>query len=419
MRHTIIIGVRILTKSMTVVKDEEALMNIPTWWTCPEGKEELQKIAHLLGEKELLPRAAISDKEGSYPRESLKEISGAGYGAVTVPVEGGGLENGFTAFAVLAESFAHYCPSSTMCWVMHTTTVHTLYEAGTEEQRKRFMPGVLKGDIGGLAFSEPATGSHFWNVVSQAPRTESGYLLNADKSFVTSGGEADFYLVATSSPNTTDKDNLMFLAVKNDEKGVEAFPFSAMGLRGNASGPMKFTDVQVPLENRIGSEGGMGYYNDNTVDPLFLLGTAACWIGIAQGALNAAIDGAKKRVHADTGSSVAGYQVIRHELAKSQILIDSARSMLYRTAKAMDECEAQGLELSSCLYPSWQLKTHAADMVITVTNTALQVAGGRGYLTGHIEKFLRDGRAGAIMGPTNEVLREWIGRTLIDVPWLE
>lgn len=411
-------GVSMLVKT-TEIKEQDGIMEIPGWWTCPIGHEQLQKSAHELGKRELQERAKISDQEGKYPRESLQEIANAGYSAVTLPVEAGGLENGFTAFSVLSESFAQYCPSSTMCWVMHTTTVHTLYEAGTEEQRQRYMPKILKGHVGALAFSEPATGSHFWNVVSEAPRNANGYLLNADKSFVTSGGEADFYIVATSSPEATGKDNLMFLVVDKDQAGIEAFPFSAMGLRGNASGPMKFKDVQVPLENRIGTEGGMGYYNDNTVDPLFLLGTAACWIGIAQGALNAAVDGAKKKVHADTGSSVAGYQVIRHELAKAQIQIDSARSMLYRVAEQLDKCAEQGLELSECLYPLWQLKTLAADMVINVTNVALQVSGGRGYLTGQVEKFLRDGRAGAIMGPTNEVLRDWIGLTLVDAPWLE
>lgn len=399
--------------------EQEGIMQIPTWWTCPEGHEELQKAAHELGAKELEPRALTSDQERKYPRESLRAVAEAGYSAVTIPVEAGGLKDGFTAFSVLAESFAHYCPSTTMCWVMHMTTAHTIYEAGNDEQRNRLIPRILKGEVGGLAFSEPATGGHFWNVVSKAPRNENGYLLNADKSFVTSGGEADFYLVATASPDTDDTDNLLFLLVENNQEGVEAFPFNAMGLRGNASGPMKFKDVQVALENRVGTEGGMGYFNDNTIDPLFLLGSAACWVGIAQGALNMATNGAKRRVHADTGSSVTDYQVIRHELAKAQIKVDSARSMLYRTAEAMDKCQKEGLELSECLYPLWQLKTHAADMVIDVTNAALQVSGGRGYMTGQVEKFVRDGRAGAIMGPTNEVLREWIGRTMIEVPWMD
>ena len=137
-------------------------MNIPAWWDCPEGFEELQKLAHLLGEKELTPAGRHS--ESGRPISAGKPEQGSprsGYGAVTIPVEAGGLKQGFTAFSVLAESFAQYCPSSAMCWVMHTTSVHTLYEAGTEEQRKRYIPGVLKGDIAALAFSEPATGGHF------------------------------------------------------------------------------------------------------------------------------------------------------------------------------------------------------------------------------------------------------------------
>ncbi|AGK53300.1 acyl-CoA dehydrogenase family protein [Bacillus sp. 1NLA3E] len=397
----------------------EGVMEIPNWWKCPTGYESLHERAHALGKKELLPRASISDQKSIYPTNSLKAIAEAGFGAVTIPVEEGGLGKGFTGFAVLAESFAQYCASSTMCWVMHTAAVQTLYSAGTIEQRQRFIPGVLKGEIGALAFSEPATGGHFWNVVSSAPRNGQGYLLNADKSFVTSAGEANWYIVCTSYPDSVEADKLMFLIVDKDQDGVECFPYSAMGLRGNSSGPMKFKDVYVPRNNLLGSEGGMLYFNDNVIDPLFLLGTSACWIGIAQGALNAALDGAKKKVHADTGKSVSGYQVIRHELAKAQILIDSAKSMLYRTSEAMDQSLADGQTLSTCLYPLWELKTYAADMVIQVTNQALQISGGRGYLTGQIEKFVRDGRAGALMGPTNEILREWIGLTLIEAPWFE
>jgi alkylation response protein AidB-like acyl-CoA dehydrogenase len=406
-----------LTINNTVL--DQGLMQIPNWWSCPSGYEEIQEKAHLVGRNELLHRAAISDQQSIYPRESLKKIAEAGFGAVRVPVADGGLGAGFTGFAVLAETFAQYCASSTMCWVMHQAATQTLYEAGTPEQRQRFLPGVLRGEVGGLAFSEPATGSHFWNVVSSAPRKGNGYLLNADKSFVTSAGEADWYIVCTNSPDCKEDDKLMFLLVNNDQEGLEFFPFNAMGLRGNSSGPMKFKDVFVPIENRIGTEGGMNYYNENTVDPMFLLGTAACWTGVAQGALNAAIDSAKKKVHADTGKSVASYQVIRHELAKAQILIDSSRSMVYRTAQGLDQLVKSGQPISEHLFPIWQIKTHAADIVIQVTNQALQVSGGRGYLTGQVEKYLRDGRAGAVMGPTNEVLREWIGRTLIEVPWFE
>ncbi|MCL7748517.1 acyl-CoA dehydrogenase family protein [Halalkalibacter alkaliphilus] len=398
---------------------DEGIMKIPSWWTCPDGFQELKEQAHELGKSVLLAGSSNSDQNSIYPRESLKAMAEAGFGAVTLPIEYGGLERGFKGFAVLAESFAQYCASSTMCWVMHTAAVHVLFSAGSEEQKNRLVPGVLRGDVGGLAFSEPATGGHFWNLVSSAPRYGNGYLLNADKSFVTSAGEADWYIVCTNYPESTKEDKLMFLLVENGTEGVTHYPFSAMGLRGNSSGPMKFENVFVPSENLVGDEGGMNYYNDNVVDPLFLLGTSACWIGVAQGALNAAIDGAKKKVHADTGSSVTGYQVIRHELAKAQISIDSARNMLIRVAEALDNCKANGKDLSDCLYPLWELKTHSADMVIQVTNQALQVSGGRGYLTGQVEKYLRDGRAGALMGPTNEILREWIGRTLIEVPWFE
>jgi alkylation response protein AidB-like acyl-CoA dehydrogenase len=401
--------------STTVVND--GIMRVPGWWSCPPGYEHLQEKAHEIGKNYLLERSFIADRESQYPHESMLKIAESGFGAVTVPVEYGGLGTGLTGFAVLAESIAQYCASSAMCWVMHTAATQTLFAAGTEEQRRRFIPEVVKGKVGALAFSEPATGSHFWNVVSTAPRHGSGYLLNADKSFVTSAGAANWYIVCTSSPESPLEDKLMFLLVEDGQDGITQYPFSAMGLRGNSSGPMKFRDVFVPVENRIGTEGGMSYYNDNVIDPLFLLGTAAVWTGIAQGAINEAIDGAKKKVHADTGKSVSSYQVIRHELAKAQILVDSSRSMLYRVAENFDRAVKNEIPLQDVLLPVWELKTYAADMVIQVTNQALQVAGGRGYLSGRIEKYLRDGRAGAVMGPTNEILREWIGLSLLQSPW--
>lgn len=399
--------------------DESLLMKIPTWWNCIPGFEEVRGKAMHVGEQVLRLNADKSDREGNYPRASLQALADAGFGAVTVPKEYGGLGTGCAGFAVLSETFAQYCASTTMVWVMHTVAVQTLFIAGTEEQRRRFIPNVVKGQIGGLAFSEPATGSHFWNVVSKAHRLGDGYLLNAEKSFVTSAGEADWYIVETNSPDSVKSDPLMFLIVENDQDGVEAFPFDALGLRGNSSGPMKFKDVFIPARNRLGEEGGAGFYNDAVIDPYFLLGSSACWVGIAQGAISMAVEQAKKKVHADTGKSVASYQVIRHEMAKAQILVDSARSMLYRVAEKMDEAASRREGLDTCLYPLWELKTHAADIVIDVTNKALQISGGRGYLRGGVERFMRDGRAGAVMGPTNEVLRDWIGKALVGLPWLE
>ncbi|WP_209124931.1 acyl-CoA dehydrogenase family protein [Alkalihalobacillus sp. BA299] len=407
--------------SFTKEMVDEGVMKVPEWWLCPPGLEEFRKKAHQVGRDVLLIHSMTVDEQKMFPKESLKAMAEAGFGALPLPKEYGGLGAGYKGFAVAAETFAQYCASATMVWVMHTVAVQAMFTIGTEEQRNRFIPGVLKGDIGALAFSEPATGSHFWNVVSEAPKLDGGYLLDAHKSWVTSGGEADWYIVCTNYPDPTpDKgDTLMFVIVPKDAEGIESFPFSAMGLRGNSSGPMKFNHIFIPTENRLGTEGGMNQYNDQIIDPLFLLGTSGCWIGVAQGALNEAIEGAKMKVHKDTGKSVSGYQVIRHEIAKAQIIIDSARSMLFRVAEAMDKAISEGKTLDECLYTLWQLKTYAADIVIQVTNMALQISGGRGYLTGRIEKFVRDGRAGALMGPTNEILREWIGKSLIGVPWFE
>jgi alkylation response protein AidB-like acyl-CoA dehydrogenase len=385
-------------------------------WPFSSRQRQIAAIADEIGREVLEPNAEELDRTGLYPRANLLHTARAGLNSLLLPERYGGLGLDHGAYALATHTLARYCPSTTMVFVMHTAAVQTVNLAGNEEQRQRLLPSAREGMLGTLAFSEPATGSHFWYCVSQARRDGAGYVLEKDASFVTSAGEADWYVVQTRTPDSADPSDMIYLLVYNGQPGVWAGRWRALGMNGNASGPMRFRDVRVAAEDRIGAEGAGAYWNDNVVDPIFLLGSSACWAGIARGALDRAVAHATTRVHADVGKRVADYQLMRHYLARCNILVSSAEALLFRAAQRLDELTAAGRPHAEMLFDLWELKVHAADVVIEVTNIALQVAGGLGFKSGPIERALRDGRAGAVMGPSNEMCREWIGLTLVGRP---
>lgn len=377
-------------------------------------QEDLVALCQRLGAEALEPGAEERDRNSIFPREPMRALANAGINSITVPEELGGLGLGHMEYALAAETLAQYDPSTTMVFVMHLSAVQTVNLAGSEEQKRRLLPPVREeGKIASLAFSEPGTGGHFWYCLSQAQRDGQNYLFSKDSSFVTSAGNADWYIVETRTPDSDDASNMLYFVVMGDQEGVSAGEFKALGMNGNSSGPMKWRDVRVARENRLAGEGEAAQWNDDAIDPLFLLGSSAVWMGIAQAALDNAIHHAQTRVHKDFNRSIADYQLIRHYLARAQIHVDSARAMIYHVARAMDEYCAQGKAHGALLFDLWEIKTHAADICIEVTNTALQVQGGFGYKRGKTERLLRDGRAGAVMGPSNEMCQEWIGRTLV------
>ena len=382
-------------------------------WPFSPQQLQIAGLADEIGREVLEPNAEELDRTGLYPRANLLHTARVGLNGLLLPEAYGGLGMDHGAYALVAYTLARYCPSTTMVYVMHMSAVQTVNLAGNDEQRRRILPPVREGALASLAFSEPATGSHFWSCISQAQRDGTGYLLEKDSSFVTSAGEADWYVVQTRTPDSDDPSNMIYLLVYNGQPGVWAGRWRALGMNGNASGPMRFREVRVRAEDRIGAEGAGAYWNDNVVDPIFLLGSSACWTGIARGALDRAVLHATTRVHADVGKRLADYQLMRHYLARCKILVSSAEALLFRTAQRLDELTATGHPHEEMLFDLWELKVHAADIVIEVTNLALQVAGGIGFKSGPIERALRDGRAGAVMGPSNEMCREWIGLTLV------
>ncbi len=384
--------------------------------------DDVRRVCHEVGQEVLEPARAETDA-GVYPRRGLAALASVGMGAITVGEEYGGLGLSYEAFTAAVEVIASYCASTAMVYVMHTGAVETVKLAGSDSQKATYLAGASEGRIGSLAFSEPGTGGHFWYCTSQAARDGDGYVLVADKSFVTSAGEADWYVMQTRSPDSDAPENMSYFLIDGGSPGINTpFPWDALGLRGNSSGPMRFEDVRVKEEAVLGNHGDAAYWNDNAVDPVFLLGSSACWLGIATGAFERAVEHTKRTVHKDFNHSIGEYQVVRSYVADMSVKVAAARALTYEVARALDGFDRAGQPLGSDLEALWRLKILTSKTVIEVTNLALQVSGGRGYRRGAIEQAYRDGRAGAIMGPTNEMCAEWIAKTALDMPlgyWYE
>lgn len=378
----------------------------------------LLSLCEKIGKEVLEPNRDLTDRERKFPKENLLALSKYGINGITVAEEFGGLGLGYHDFAEVVGVLSKYCASTAMVYVMHMGAVEAVNAIGNQEQKKEFLlPIREEGRIGGLAFSEPGTGGHFWYSLSQAVRDGEDYIIDVDKSFVTSAGHADWYIVYTRTPEVERTDDLSYFMIYDQQEGVYTKGnWEALGLNGNSSGPMGFHDVRVPRSHLLGEEGTGSYWNDNVIDPVFLLGSSACWTGVARGALERSIQHVKNTIHKDFNRSLGDYQLIRHYLAQMQIAVAASEAMVEKLSGKIDDYRREERELESLLFDLWQTKVFASKTVIDVTNLAIQVTGGRGYKRGPIEQAYRDGRAGSIMGPTNEMCMEWVGKTLLDMP---
>jgi len=260
-----------------------------------------------------------------------------------------------------------------------------------------------------LAWSEQGSRSHFWAPVSQAARDGAGVRISAQKSFVTSAGEADGYVVSTRWADAKQPTESMLYLVLADDAGISTeAPWAGMGMRGNASGPMRFTHVLVDNERALSDEGQGFAVMLTAVLPLFQIGSAAVSIGIAEAAVRATQQHLKGARFEHLGSSLADLPNLRARLAQMRIETDRARAHLVGVLDAVEQQSdaAQLLVLG--------IKASAAQAAMSVTETAMRACGGAAFGNGlPLARLFRDARASDVMAPTTDVAHEFIGRALV------
>jgi isovaleryl-CoA dehydrogenase len=356
-----------------------------------------------LAQARIAPTAAEIDREARFPAEQLRALAGAGALGLLVPTEQGGSGAGLSALAQACEALGAACASTGMTYLMHSVAAATV-AGGGGPGAKELLGKLASGDaLGTLAFSERGTGAHFYAPELRAERQDGRVHIDGRKSFVTSGGHADVMLVLVQSHG----EGLDCYAVGKDARGVSfEGEWDGLGMRGNSSIAVRFDNVAVAQDALIGAPGTGADLVFGVVAPTFLVGLAAVNVGIAQAALSAAIEHAKARRYPD-GSALVEVATVQHALADMDIDARAAGALL-RDAAGLADAGDEG-----ALVPLMEAKVLCTDVAARVTQGALEVCGGQGYTPAlPIERHLRDARAGAVMAPTNGVLRTWSGKAI-------
>ncbi len=348
--------------------------------------------------------AASVDRERSFPESSLRALADQGALGLLVPESSGGAGAGLTELVEACEAVGAACASSGMVFLMHSVTAATI-AAGGGERAGEYLEEMAAGRmLGTLAFSERGTGAHFYAPELSAERENGGVRIRGRKSFVTSGGHAGAYLVLVQSATGEGLDSYVVL----DGVSFEG-QWEGLGMAGNSSVAAQF-DCLVDDAARIGGAGDGQGLVFTAVAPFFLAGLAAVNVGIASAALATAVEHASSRRYA-SGEALAEIQSVQHALAGMDMATRAARLMVREAARLGDAGD------DAALVTLMEAKVLATDTAVSVTDRGLEVCGGQGYTRSlPVERHLRDARAGAVMAPTNGVLRNWIGKALAGLP---
>jgi alkylation response protein AidB-like acyl-CoA dehydrogenase len=354
--------------------------------------------------------AAAVDAEARFPAEAVAALRDSGLLGLTIPPEYGGLGAGPAEFVEVVSGIAGACGSTAMVYLMHLSAAMTVVAAPPASEPD--LPARLADGrvLGSLAFSEPGSRSHFWAPVSQAKRTAGSTVqLSSAKSWVTSAGYADLYVVSSLS---ADQDGAIDLyAVAGDAAGITVTgTFRGMGLRGNASAPMQF-DTSVDDGSRLGSAGAGFDLMTGTVMPWFNLGNAAVSHGLASAAVVAAVKHVSGARLEHAAQVLADLPTIRARVAQMALRSESTGSYLRAAAASIAVPDER-----TPLYVLG-VKALANDNALTITDDAMRVCGGAAFSSHlQLDRYFRDARAGHVMAPTADVLYDFYGKAVTGQP---
>ena len=354
------------------------------------------------------PDAAAVDRDGAFPERGVKALGKAGLlGAVSGP-DVGGLGLGFRGAAAIVSRLAQECGSTAMVACMHFSGTAVLEAFGARAIREAAANG---SHLSTLAFSEAGSRSHFWAPVSTATRDNGHVTLNARKSWVTSASRATAY-VWSSRPLAKGAGLSTLWLVPAKTSGIQVQgAFDGLGLRGNDSSPVAADGVRVPESAMLGEDGKGFDVMMATVLPMFNVLSAACSVGIMESAVQRTAQHASGSRYAHLGSSLADLPTIRNYVARMRVKADMARTLLDDTISALEGGRPDAtLRVLSC-------KAAAGEAAIEVVETAMRVCGGSAFRKDvAVERSFRDAHAAGVMGPTTDVLYDFIGKAVCGQP---
>ncbi|MGJ7544571.1 acyl-CoA dehydrogenase family protein [Variovorax sp. LT1R16] len=355
----------------------------------------------------LAPLAQRTDTEARFPREVVRALGDVGLLGLVSSTSVGGMGLGLAEAAQIVSRIAQTCPSTAMVVCMHYCATAVIEQFGGAPVREAIAQGK---HLSTLAFSEADSRSHFWAPTGTARNEADGVVLDARKSWVTSAFEADSY-VWSSKPLAAEGASTLWLVDAKSDGLSQPGNFDGLGLRGNASTPITAKGVRLAAGDRLGDDGKGFDTMMGVVLPWFTTLSAACSVGLMEGALSRAIGHVGQTRHVHLDSSLADLPTIRAYLARARIKTDMAQALLDDTVAAI------GAGRPDTMLRVLEVKAAAAETALEVTDIAMRVCGGAAFRKeAGIERLFRDARASSVMAPTSDVLYDFIGKAITGLP---
>ncbi|MEO0581222.1 MAG: acyl-CoA dehydrogenase [Bacteroidota bacterium] len=372
-----------------------------------EEHKLIRQMARDFAEKELKPGVIERDEKQSFPDDLVRKMGEQGFMGMMVDPEYGGGGMDTVSYVLAMEELSKWDASaSVMVSVNNSLVCWGLESFGSEAQKQQFLPMLASGEkVGAFCLSEPEAGSDATQQKTTAIDMGDHYLLNGTKNWITNGGRAGAYLVIAQTDVEKKHRGINCLIVTPDMEGFEVGPKEdKMGIRGSDTHSLNFNDVRVPKENRVGEDGFGFKFAMKTLDG-GRIGIAAQALGIASGAYERAL--AYSKIRKSFGKEIMHHQAIQFKLADMATEIDAARLLTLKAAFEKDN----GMSYATS---AAMAKLYASKTAMHVTNEAIQIHGGNGYVKEyHVERMMRDAKITEIYEGTSEIQRIVIARNLL------
>jgi alkylation response protein AidB-like acyl-CoA dehydrogenase len=371
-----------------------------------DEQKMIRDLARKVAEERILPVRAELDEREEFPWPIMRELAASDLFRIFVPAEYEGLGGGCLELCLVMEELSRACSGVAISFAASALGSYTLMDYGSDAQKKKFLPDIASGKrLAAFALTESSAGSDASAIRTTAEKVAGGYMINGTKQFITNGGEAEIYtIIALTDKSKGARGASAFLV----EKGTPGFTFGKkekkMGIRASATRELVFQNCLVPEDNIIGRPG-MGFILAMKLLDKSRPGVGAQALGIAQGALEAALEYTRQRVQ--FGQPLILLPVIQSMLADMAIQVEAARSLIYAAARNVDGGSRDYTESSA------MAKVFASDVAMRVSTDAVQLCGGAGYMKDYpVEKMMRDAKITQIYEGSNQVLRSAIAAEL-------
>ncbi|MEW5804806.1 MAG: acyl-CoA dehydrogenase family protein [bacterium] len=372
-----------------------------------EEQKEIRDLARRIAREKVLPVRAELDESEEFPWPVMKSLAEADLFGVYLPEEYGGIGGGCFELCLAVEELSRACGGVAVTYAASALGAFPILLFGNGQQKEKYLPQIAAGKkLAAFALTEANAGSDAGGIQTAARPDKDEYILNGTKQWITNGGESEIYTVIAMTDKSKGSRGASAFIV---EKGTPGFEFGKkekkMGIRASTTRELVFTDCRVPKENLLGREG-MGFMLAMRTLDTSRPGIGAQAVGIAQGALDEAIDYARERVQ--FGKPISSFQAIQHMLADMATQVEAARALTYAAARYIDSGAKDVSKISA------MAKVFASDVAMQVTTQAVQILGGYGYMRDYpIEKMMRDAKITQIYEGTNQIQRNVIALQLI------